>query len=109
MLNEQQLNEALAFQAFKAMQYELIAARLDAHCKQLDEALALMRKQNEEQQQLLQRPDQAEELSAEIDLLKQSNADLALHSAACESALRCIAYVEGPREPRDIAREVLEA
>lgn len=110
MLNEQQLTEALAFQSYKAMQFELIAGRLDAHCKQLDEALGLLRKQSEEQQQLLQRPDQTEELRAEIDLLKESNAELAKRKAGegriCERywhALKTIELCHDQNTPAGVA------
>lgn len=98
MLNQQQLTEALAFQSFKSMQLENMAAQLEQHCKSLLEELQLLKKQNEEQQDILQKPAQDEEriISLRADLFK------------AEQALRCIAYVDGPKPHRQIAREAVE-
>jgi len=98
MLNQQQLTDALAFQSYKAMQFENMAAQLEQHCKSLLEELQLLKKQNEEQQDILQKPAQDEEriISLRADLFK------------AEQALRCIAYVDGPKPHRQIAREAVE-
>lgn len=93
MLNEQQLKDALTFQTYKAMQYELLSAKLEDHCKKLAEALELANKQLAGQQEILQRPDNTADLRATIDRYGQ--------------ALRAIAYTKGPVQPEDIAADAL--
>lgn len=88
MLNQQQLTDALAFQAFKAMQFENMAAQLEQHCKKLVDELSLLQKQNEEQQQKLQQPDRTEELLQEIDKLRDVNADICRREASRDKITR---------------------
>lgn len=82
MLNQQQLTDALAFQAFKAMQFENMAAQLEQYGKKIADELSLLQKQNEEIRAVLQRPDRTEELLQEIDKLREVNADICKRAGA---------------------------
>jgi hypothetical protein len=102
MLNEQQMTDTLAFNAYKAMEYEVLCGKLDVLNKTLTEKLQLSQKELGEARDILQRPDESADL-------RSTNAILQATNDRFSKALRCIGYVEGgERSSSAIARKALD-